>query len=72
MGFEKVYNEGDKKKVHVNDLLSLNFLLLVGKVTVPLCFCVRVRQNSLEYLQILSDPFEKCWHSQDKSATPIN
>ena len=46
---------------------------------IPSCSFVHVRQNSSEYLrnvlgdlQILSEPYEKSWHSQHKNATPIN
>ena len=56
-----------KRKVHVNDRLSLNSLILVGKVTgdevVFLCVPVFVLDGSLRdvfgHLRILSDPYEK-------------
>ena len=53
---------------------------------VPLCFRVCVRRTSSEQLRnifgnlckvigdlrILSDPYKKSWHSQDKNVMPIN
>ena len=71
----------EKRKVHVNDQLSPNYLVLVRKFTRDevVFLHVRVRQNSSEYLrnilrdlQILSEPYEKSWHSQLKNAMPIN
>ena len=71
----------EKRKVHVNDQLSPNYLVLVRKFTRDevVFLYVRVRQNSSEYLrnilgdlEILSEPYEKSWHSQHKNAMPIN
>ena len=70
----------------MNGRLSQNSPILVGKVTrdevVFRCQSysrVRVRRKSSEFLRnvfenlpILSDPYEKSWHSQDKNATSIN
>ena len=71
----------EKRKVHVNDQLSPNYLVLVRKFTRDevVFLHVHVRQNSSEYLrnilgdlEILSEPYEKSWHSQHKNAMSIN
>ena len=63
-----------KRKVHVNDRLSPNSLILVEKVKGDDVVFLRVyvRRNSSEHLWILSDPYKKSWHSQDENVMPIN
>ena len=64
----------------MNDRLSPNSLTLVEKVDGDeiVFFCVRVRTllkrlpNVFGHLRILSDPYEKCQHSQDENVTPID
>ena len=55
-----------EQKVYVDDRLSPNSLFLVGK-SMFLCVHMYVLDGTLrnifEHLRILSDPYEKSWHS---------
>ena len=56
----------EKRKVHVNDSVSLNSLILVGKVTgdevvflcVPIFMLDKILRNVFGYLWILLDPYK--------------